>query len=179
MTDKLIDEGFVKIYDTLINSLDKGYGGPFGAGVFINSKAVAIGTNEVLKTGDVSRHAEVVTISKATKKLSQLHIPDAVLLSSHFPCLMCYHTIKWAMIKKFYYIFSIEETERLFSFTGDRAFLENLSITQKSFDNDPSIEIIKYDSPVIREYFYGKLVENWNRKYREKLVAYDISQCKH
>lgn len=174
MTKEAIDAYFHEIYEAILRSLAEGNGGPFGAGLAADGKLIAVGTNHVLAETDVSRHAEVETLALATKKLGTVHIDGGVLLSSHFPCLMCYHAIKWANVKSGYYIFDYDETENLFGFKGDSAFLADLRLAPDFHCGDASVKWEKFDSPRIREDYYGNLVHIWNEKYSKSLGSYDV-----
>ncbi|KAF5996708.1 MULTISPECIES: nucleoside deaminase [Streptomyces] len=58
-------------------SVDKGWGGPFGAVITRDGEIVARGQNRVLLTGDPTAHAEVETIRKAVQSLN----PEAPSIS--------------------------------------------------------------------------------------------------
>lgn len=56
--------------DLAIESVEKGWGGPFGALITYDGEVIARGQNLVLLTGDPTAHAEVETIRKAVQVLN-------------------------------------------------------------------------------------------------------------
>jgi tRNA(Arg) A34 adenosine deaminase TadA len=58
-------------------SVEKGWGGPFGAVITRDGEIIARGQNRVLLTGDPTAHAEVETIRKAVQRLN----PEAPSIS--------------------------------------------------------------------------------------------------
>ncbi|OHD54595.1 MAG: hypothetical protein A2Y33_04295 [Spirochaetes bacterium GWF1_51_8] len=169
-----MDAIFRKIYDAIIENIEHGNGGPFGAALVSPEGIIGVGTNKVLSSCDVSRHAEVETLAEAAKKRGNIHIADGVLFTSHFPCMMCYHAVKWAGITKGYYIFDTQETRDYFGFVGDQSFLEDLGISQTNLESDPALVLERYRSELTDELFFHRLVEIWNENYKTTLGSYDI-----
>ncbi len=88
-------------------------GGPFGAVIVSGGDVVARGHNEVLKTGDPSRHAEMCAISRAARKLGTHHFPKAEVFSTTEPCVMCFAAIHWARIRCIYFGTSVRDVRAL------------------------------------------------------------------
>ncbi|PUB14813.1 cytidine/deoxycytidylate deaminase-like protein [Yoonia sediminilitoris] len=72
----------------------------FTAAIVMDGKVVARARNEAADTNDVSRHAEVVAIAKATDALGKRDLTGATLVSSCQPCEMCLSTMRWARIAR-------------------------------------------------------------------------------
>jgi len=174
MDNASIDGLFRRMYTALVESLERGEGGPFAASVVVNGRAVSIGTNTVIRSFDVSRHAEINALAEAGRRLERCHLHEAVLLTTHYPCLMCYNALKWAGIPTAYYLFDYEETERLFGFSGDSRLLKDLSLTSDTLDADPSVDMIRYRSPLTDRLFAESLVRRWREEFEPECEDYDI-----
>ena len=87
---------------------------------------------------------------------------------------MCYHALKWAGVRRFFYVFDYAETRALFGFDGDSRLMADLGLAAEAFDRDPSVEIVRLGGPVAERLFRGELVDRWNREFRSRLLAYDI-----
>ena len=170
----MYDDFYGRIYCELIDSLEQGRGGPFAAAVIKGDRLLSIGTNTVIETCDVSRHAEINTIAKAGRAMQSPHLVDTILLATHFPCLMCYHAIKWAKIERVVFVFDYDETETLFGIRGDNIFLHDLEIPCQTLEHAPGLKLQRYESSLTRELYRGKLFELWNSKYRDKCSSYDL-----
>jgi guanine deaminase len=118
-------------------SVDNGWGGPFGAVIAKDGNIVARGQNRVLLTGDITAHAEIETLRKASATLipeapsiSVDHINEGIfeldpvperakLLMGHeiyisgAPCPMCMSAIYWARIDAVFFANDLEETRRI------------------------------------------------------------------
>ena len=86
--------------DEAYRGVDKAHGGPFGAVIVRGGEVLAKGHNEVLKTNDPTRHAEVCAIIRASKKIGSPHFKGAEIFSTTEPCVMCFAAINWAQIKR-------------------------------------------------------------------------------
>lgn len=126
-----------------IESVEKGWGGPFGAVIVKDGKIIGRGQNRVLLTGIPVFHAEVTAIMDATARLNQKALlgsdyysgtlemiprpegsPDLVperavmlkgceLYVNGAPCPMCMSAIYWARIDKVYFGTRLEDTSKI------------------------------------------------------------------
>jgi len=71
-------------------TMNKNYGGPFGAAIIDEKgKVVAISSNTVLKDNDPTAHAEINAIRQATTKMKTYDLSNCILFTTAFPCPMC------------------------------------------------------------------------------------------
>ncbi len=91
----------------------KEHGGPFGACIVHRGEVVARGHNEVLKTNDPTRHAEVCAITRAGRKLGTPHFKGCDIYSTTEPCVMCFAAINWAQIRRIYFGTTVRDVKRL------------------------------------------------------------------
>ncbi len=89
------------------------HGGPFGAVVVKDGKAVASGHNRVLSENDPTRHGEVDAIRKACKRLKTYDLSGCELYTTGEPCPMCLCACMWANIEKVYYGCTIADNEMI------------------------------------------------------------------
>ena len=73
---------------------------PVGAVLVENGKIIARGHNMRQKKHDVTKHAEIIAIRKASKKIHDWRLDNAVLYITMSPCIMCSAIIKESRIKK-------------------------------------------------------------------------------
>jgi guanine deaminase len=78
-------------------NLQDAKGGPFGACIVRNGRAIAVSRNTVLSE-DASCHAEVNAIRKASARLKTFDLSGCVIYSTTEPCPMCLCAIHWARI---------------------------------------------------------------------------------
>lgn len=65
-----------------------------------NGEILAKGYNKKEKKKDISSHAEIEVIKKASKKINSYHLANSIIFITLEPCLMCLEAIKEAQIKK-------------------------------------------------------------------------------
>lgn len=76
---------------------------PVGAIIVKNNKVIAKAHNKKEKYKCVTKHAEIIAIEKASKKLKTWHLDDCEIYITLEPCMMCCGAIEQARIKKIYY----------------------------------------------------------------------------
>ena len=73
---------------------------PVGAVIVHNNKIIAKGHNLRETTNDILKHAELIVIKKASKRLHDWRLENAVMYVTLFPCSMCASAIVSSRIKK-------------------------------------------------------------------------------
>ena len=73
---------------------------PVGCIIVLNDKIIARGHNLRESTGDILKHAELIAIKKASKKINDWRLEDSVMYVTLFPCPMCASAIVQSRIKK-------------------------------------------------------------------------------
>jgi guanine deaminase len=88
-------------------------GGPFGAVIVNDGRAIAKGHNRVVRTKDPTAHAEIVALRRASKKLRRFDLSDCEIYSTCEPCPMCLAAIYWARIRRIYYGCTKEDAAKI------------------------------------------------------------------
>ena len=76
---------------------------PFGALIAVEGRIILTAENTVVSDNDVTRHAELNLVSKATQALDSATLGRSILYTSAEPCPMCTGAIFWAGISKIVY----------------------------------------------------------------------------
>ena len=62
---------------------------PIGCVIVMNNKVVSKGFNKKEFNNNPIKHAEIIAIEKASKKLNTWHLDECTLYTTMEPCLMC------------------------------------------------------------------------------------------
>lgn len=76
---------------------------PVGAIIVKNNKIISQAYNKKEKSKNVIKHAEIIAITKACKKLKNWRLDDCEIYITMEPCMMCCGAIEQARIKKIVY----------------------------------------------------------------------------
>jgi tRNA(adenine34) deaminase len=76
---------------------------PFASLICIGKELVVETANQVVRNGDVTRHAEMVAISEAQKALGRRDLADCTLYTTVEPCAMCSYAIRETRIARVIY----------------------------------------------------------------------------
>ena len=124
---------------------------PIGCVIVKDDKIISRGHNKREKKNDVTSHAEIEAIRKASKKLNDWQLIGCDLYVTIEPCIMCMGAIIQSHINKVYY--GSEDPK-------GGAVVSSLNILEvKNINHYPKIEggILKEEcSTVIKEYFKVK-----------------------
>jgi tRNA(adenine34) deaminase len=71
---------------------------PYAVILCLENEIVAESTNKVAQEHDVTRHAEVVVISEAQKRLGTISLEDCVMYVNAEPCVYCCYAIRESRI---------------------------------------------------------------------------------
>lgn len=76
---------------------------PIGAIVIKNGKIISKAYNKKENKQITTKHAEIIAIERACKKLKTWHLDGCEIYTTMEPCLMCYGAIEQSRISKIYY----------------------------------------------------------------------------
>ena len=76
---------------------------PVGSVIVKDNKIISRGHNKRELTKKVTKHAEIVAIERACRKLHSWHLEDCEIYITVEPCTMCYGAIEQARINKIIY----------------------------------------------------------------------------
>lgn len=76
---------------------------PIGAIIVKNEKIISKAYNKKENKQITTKHAEIIAIERACKKLKTWHLDGCEIYTTMEPCLMCYGAIEQSRISKIYY----------------------------------------------------------------------------
>ena len=98
-----MNEKYIKIALKLAKKALKQGEVPVGAIIVKDNKIIAKAYNKKEKTHNVTKHAEIIAISKACKKLKNWRLENCEMYVTMEPCMMCSGAIEQSRLKKIVY----------------------------------------------------------------------------
>ena len=95
-----IDEYFMNIALKEANKAFRWDEVPVGAIIVLNGKIIAKGHNLRELKGDITKHAELIAIKRANRKIKGWRLNDCTIYITLFPCSMCASAIVQSRIKR-------------------------------------------------------------------------------
>lgn len=86
---------------------------PFGALLVYKNKVILTAENKVLTSHDVTAHAEMVLLRKASKTIPKHILEKSILYSSTEPCPMCAGAIYWSGVSEVVFGCSVERLAKI------------------------------------------------------------------
>lgn len=114
---------------------------PVGAVIVKNDKVIAKAYNKKEKTNMATKHAEIIAIEKACKKLKTWHLEDCILYVTLEPCMMCTGAIIQSRINKIIYTTKNEKFGCLEQYNNYKN--NNTKLRIVFFQNDESSDLLK------------------------------------
>ena len=97
MNNKFLDMAFIEARKALLNNEV-----PVGAIIVKDGKVISKAYNKKEKNNDVTCHAEILAMKKASKKFKNWRLENCDIYVTLDPCPMCASAIKQARIKNVY-----------------------------------------------------------------------------
>ncbi len=111
---------------------------PIGAVIVKDNKIIARGYNKKNKLNNVLKHAEIIAIEKAQKKMGNWRLNDCDIYITLEPCPMCASAIQQSRIRKVYY--GLENSDK-----------NNYKIIRQIFDGSATNKKVNYESNICAE----------------------------
>ncbi len=104
-----------------------------------DNKVIAKAHNKKNKCNDVTAHAEILAIKKASKKLKSWHLDECKIYITVEPCLMCSSAILQSRIKSIYYGVESTFNELSLKYLSDYLFDNNIEVKGNILSDEISI----------------------------------------
>lgn len=108
---------------------------PVGAVILKDNKIISKAYNKKEKQKNVIKHAEIIAIEKACKKLKTWHLDGCEIYTTMEPCLMCFGAIEQSRIKKI--VYGVKNDNFGFSSKYNiktKIFIENVTMPKEYID---------------------------------------------
>ena len=118
---------------------------PIGAVIVKDDKIIAKGYNKKNKLNNVLKHAELIAIEKAQKKLGNWRLNGCDIYVTLEPCPMCASAIQQSRINKVYYGIENSDVEnhKIIKMIFKRNFTNNQVLFEGGISSDEIKEIMK------------------------------------
>lgn len=124
-------ENYFKICINLAKVAFKKKEVPIGAIIVNNGKIVAKAYNLREKKHDITAHAEILAIKKASKRLKRWNLSDCDLYVTLKPCSMCASVIRQARLANVYYLYDKLDYKKEYDRTNFN--LENYELLRNEY----------------------------------------------
>lgn len=116
---------------------------PVGSVIVYDNKIIAKAHNLKEKKQNITRHAEIIAIEKASKKLKTWHLDECILYTTLQPCLMCSIIITQSRIKKVIYALENNEKNDYFKYIESAEPLAKKIKVIKGKYSEKSLELLQ------------------------------------
>ena len=123
---------------------------PVGAIIVLGDKVISKGHNLKETNKNVLKHAELIAIERASKKIGDWRLNECIMYTTLFPCPMCAAAIQQARIKKIIYL-------------NDDFNCVTKQISTKILNNQQNHQV-----EIDRFYIEGTLIQSFFNKIRYK-----------
>jgi tRNA(Arg) A34 adenosine deaminase TadA len=127
---------------------------PFGALLAVEGKELLVAPNTVITERDVTRHAELNLVARASRQLTPEILAQSTMYCSTEPCAMCAGAIYWAGIRKVVYALSSASLARL---TGGSLLIPCREIFARGASpTEVTGPLLEAEAAVVHEGFWTK-----------------------
>lgn len=109
---------------------------PVGAVIVLNGKILSKAHNNKEKTHDITGHAEILALKKASKILNSWNLSGATIYVTMEPCLMCSSAIINSRIKRIVYGVDAIQNELSLSLISDYIFNNGIEVKKSLLKNE-------------------------------------------
>ena len=111
---------------------------PIGAVIVKDNKIIAKAHNMKEEKQDATKHAEVIAIQKASKKIKNWRLIDCDIYVTLFPCPMCASALQQARIRNLYY--ALENTDS-----------KCMEISKQIFEKNNTNQTVNYEQLICKD----------------------------